>query len=59
LICGVGINHAVFVFVKEFVRGLLADAFGRDATFANGACGDSAAFSLRTAAKFGLNMSGG
>ena len=34
-----GVNHAVFVFVKEFVGGLLADAFGRDATFATGACG--------------------
>ena len=52
MICGVGVNHAVFVFAQEFVGGLLADAFGRDATFANGACGDSAAFSLRTAAKF-------
>ena len=38
------VNHAVFVFVQEFAGGLLADAFGWDATFANGAGGNAGVF---------------
>ncbi len=39
-----GVNHAVFIFAQEFVGGLLADAFGRDTAFANGACGNAGVF---------------
>ncbi len=38
------VNHAVFVFVQEFAGRLLADAFGRDAAFANSACGNAGVF---------------